>query len=309
MRSLLAPLTLTIAVLAPAGVASASTISLDGTTMVYQGAPKASDVVVSRSLEFKDLLQPVTVGAGCLAGPPITCPGATSGEFVFGNRADAFRSFSSIPYTIDGNGGPDSIRAAGQWNFVHGGDGRDSIWENGNANGTVNGDDGDDRIYSFEASSTLHGDAGDDLVVSGQGTSRGRLHGDDGSDEIVARDGGGTATGGGGADTMVLDGALIPRAWTVDGGSGPDTIRTGTGQDAVTGGDGNDTIDVSGDLGSADTVTCGNGRDDTVYADDDDAVAGDCENVEHSTPVLAAVESARSDAAAFAAAIPGIPAF
>ncbi len=306
MRFSLAPVTLTIAVLVPAGVASASTISLTGTTMEYQAAPKASDVIVSRSLEVKELLQPVTVGAGCVPGPPISCPGATSARFDFGNKADTFRSFSFFPYTINGNGGGDAIRAAGLRNFVDGGDGRDSIWENGNSSGIVHGDDGDDKLFSFEASSEVHGNADDDLVVTGAAGNGALLTGDGGFDQVVATSGGGVASGGARADTIVVDAF---QAWTIDGGPGADTIKAGSGQDTVTSGGGNDVVDVSGDAESADSVTCGNGRYDTVYADSDDVIAGDCESVSYSTPALAAVDTARADAAAFIAAMPAIPAF
>jgi len=296
-----------MAVLAPAGVASASTISLTGTNIEYRAAPKASDVIVNRNLEVNELLQPVTVGAGCVPGPPIACPGATSAEFDFGNKADTFRGFSFAPFTINGNGKGDTIRAAGLRNFVHGGDGKDRVWENGNALGSVHGDDGDDKLYSFEASSDVHGDAGNDLVVSAQAGNRGLLSGDNGHDEVVATAGGGIASGGAGADTIVVVDAF--GSWTIDGGSGADTIAAGPNQDTVTGGSGNDVIDVSGDAGVADSVSCGIGRHDTVYADADDIIAGDCERVNHSTPTLAAVDTARAGAAAFAAAIPAIPAF
>jgi len=302
----LAPLAVTIAVLAPAGVASGSTISLTGTTLDYQAAPKASDVIVSRFLELNELLQPVIVGDGCVPGPPISCPGATSARFDFGNKADTFRSFSFYPYTINGNGGGDAIRAAGLWNSVHGGDGRDSIWENGDGSGTVNGDDGADKLYSFEASSAVHGDANDDLVVTGAAGGKSVLSGDGGKDEVVAITAGGIASGGTGADTIVADAS---KAWTIDGGPGADTIKAGAGQDTVTGGDGNDVIDVSADTGAGDNVSCGNGKDDTVYADSDDVITGDCETVSYTTPALAAVDTARADAAAFVAAMPVIPAF
>jgi hemolysin type calcium-binding protein len=130
--------------------------------------------------------------------------------------------------------------------------------------------------------------------------------GGEGDDEFVVTFGGGSASGGIGADTIVVD---TFRTWAIEGGAGPDTIRAGTGQDGVAGGDGNDTIDVSGDPGSADSVSCGHGRADAVYADDDDLIAADCEAVSLSTPVLAAADTARADAAAFVAAMPAIPAF
>src|SRR6186997_2501136 len=107
------------------------------------------------TLTIAALLPPVTVGAGCVAGPPISCPGASSARFTIGNKADTFRSFSFASYTINGNGGADSLRAAGAFNRVSGGDGRDRVWENGNFPGEVHGDDGDDKLYSFEHGSEV----------------------------------------------------------------------------------------------------------------------------------------------------------
>ena len=306
MRSSLALLTLTIAIGAPAGVASASTVSLDGTTMDYQAGPKASDVIANAGLQLKELLQPVTIGAGCVAGPPISCPGAQSARFEFGNKPDAFRGFSFAGYTVNGNGGGDSLRTAGNWNIVNGGDGKDRIWENGNFPGVVHGDDGDDKIFSFEHASEVHGDADDDLLVTSAGGNV--ITGDAGNDVIAPLSGFGSASGGSGADTIVTP-AIGSRFWTINGGAGADTIRTSAGSDTVTGGDGNDVIDVSGDPGTPDSVNCGNGRYDTVYADADDLIGDDCESVSNSTPTLTAVDDARADAAAFRAAMPDVPAF
>ncbi len=306
MRSSLAPLTLTIALLVPAGVASASTVSLDGTTMDYQAGPKASDVITNLGLQLKELLQPVTVGAGCVAGPPISCPGAQSARFEFGNKPDTFRGFSFATYMVNGNGGADSLRTAGGENIVSGGDGKDRIWENGNVPGKVHGDDGDDKIFSFEHASEVHGDADDDLLVTSAGGSV--ITGDAGNDVIAPLSGYGSASGGSGADTIVTP-AAGSMSWTINAGAGADTIRAAAGSDTVTGGDGNDVIDVSGDWGTPDSVSCGNGRYDTVYADADDVMGDDCETVSDSTPTLTAVDDARVDAAAFRAAMPDIPAF
>ena len=306
MRSSLASLTLTIALIVPAGVASASTVSLDGTTMDYQAGPKASDVITNLELQLKELLQPVTVGAGCVAGPPISCPGAQSARFEFGNKSDAFRGFSFATYTVNGNGGADSLRTAGGTNIVSGGDGRDRIWENGNFPGTVHGDDGDDKIFSFEHASEVHGDADDDLLVTSAGGNV--ITGDTGNDVIAPLSGFGSASGGSGADTIVTP-AGGSRSWTINGGAGADTIRAIAGSDTVTGGDGNDVIDVSGDSGTPDSVSCGNGRYDTVYADADDVIDADCETVSDSAPTLTAVDDARAAAAAFRATMPDIPAF
>jgi Ca2+-binding RTX toxin-like protein len=152
----------------------------------------------------------------------------------------------------------------------------------------------------------VHGDADDDLLVTSAGGNV--ITGDAGNDVIAPLSGFGSASGGSGADTIVTP-VAGSRSWTINGGAGADTIRATAGSDTVTGGDGNDVIDVSGDLGTPDSVSCGNGRYDTVYADADDVIGDDCETVSDLSPTLTAVDDARADAAAFRAAMPDIPAF
>jgi RTX calcium-binding nonapeptide repeat (4 copies) len=61
----------------------------------------------------------------------------------------------------------------------------------------------------------------------------------------------------------------------LDGGAGPDGLSGGPGKDVVVGGKGNDVL--SGGPGS-DKLHCGTG-DDTVYADSEDVVDADCEQL------------------------------
>jgi Ca2+-binding RTX toxin-like protein len=313
MRSTFALSLIAAGLALPAGVASASTVSVPvaGGPAVFQSGGKASDLV-SRldftSLAFKDFAQALSAGAGCTAGPPVSCD-ATRQELHFSPRNDRFRGFSNAEIVIDAGAGKDTLRTAGLWNIVDAGDGADSVWENGDSIGSVHGGAGADKLYSFEAAANIFGDGGDDLLVDGSFSGRPHaLDGGDGSDELVTLSSGrgsGAATGGAGADVIVIDTPVGD--WTIDAGSGPDTVSGGPGVDTISAGSGNDVIDVTGD-GNADDVTCGGGYD-KVYADPEDTVAADCEIIVGATPSLPAVAAAREDAADFVAAMPDIPAF
>jgi hypothetical protein len=141
MRSTLALLTLTAGVVLPAGAASAAggaTVSVTGTTAVYQAGPGKSSLTttVSGGLTFSDTLQTITAGSGCTAGAPVVC-GGFSREIHFGDKPDRFLGTGGSPIAVYGGGGADSISAHGLWNTVDGGDGNDSIWENGDSKGSI----------------------------------------------------------------------------------------------------------------------------------------------------------------------------
>jgi Ca2+-binding RTX toxin-like protein len=113
----------------------------------------------------------------------------------------------------------------------------------------LGGDDtlyADDTGYFFEGN-TLYGGPGDDALIGGSGQ------------DIL--------DGGPGDDTLV-------------GGANNDTLTGGRGHDHVDGGGGGDTIYARD--GERDWITCGPNaynRRDTVYADQFDVVAKDCELV------------------------------
>lgn len=131
---------------------------------------------------------------------------------------------------------------------------------------------------NLAVSPTLYvGTDGDDYVKVAQATNPGELRGGLGNDDLNGADG----------------------AEKIDGGPGDDHLDGGFGDDVITGGPGKDTI--SGDLkagdcgplwckypygndiinaqdGEIDSIVCGFGTD-TVYADANDVVDGDCENV------------------------------
>jgi RTX calcium-binding nonapeptide repeat (4 copies)/WD40-like Beta Propeller Repeat len=108
---------------------------------------------------------------------------------------------------------------------------------------------------------TLEGSRFDDDIF---GTSTAdRIFGNAGSDVIRAQGGADTIYGGAGNDG-------------IDAGPGSDVIIGGIGRDVVRAGTGNDVIRARD--GERDTISCGPGRD-TVYADQFDRVAKDCERV------------------------------
>lgn len=107
--------------------------------------------------------------------------------------------------------------------------------------------------------------------ITGGGVNN-QLTGQGGDDTLNGGAGEDSLPGGAGNDTV--DGG--PGSDGVEGGDGNDTLTGGTGVDDIQGGNGSDSIDSND--GERDDVDCG-GNTDTVTADSNDTVAGDCENV------------------------------
>jgi Ca2+-binding RTX toxin-like protein len=252
---------------------------------------------------LSDAAQSLSADAGCDAGPPLTCV-AFDQDIRFGSGGDTFRSFSPFAIALKGAGGDDSIRAAGSFDEVDAGSGADRVWENGNSAGFVNGGSGDDKLYSFGAETPVDGGNGDDLVITAAGGPDGvSLAGGYGDDELVARYGHGTANGGPDDDVISLVDELS--GWTAIGDGGHDVIAGGSGSDTVSGGGGNDVIDVSGD-DEVDHVDCGSGNDTVIY-DVGDSISRNCESRRVGPRgTLPQITRARSDAAAFVAAMPPV---
>lgn len=116
-------------------------------------------------------------------------------------------------------------------------------------------------VYAKPSGGRLAGSGFGDVLVGGVGR-----------DVIAAGGGNDLASGGSGND--VISGGLGND--TLDGGPGTDSLDGGSGNDVTSGGPGNDTIRARD--GQRDAITCGAGRD-TVYADQFDKVAKDCEHV------------------------------
>ena len=179
------------------------------------------------------------------------------------------------PDILDGGPGYDTIESdwESDWDPV-------AITLGGGADDGFAGE-GDDvrnveKVQTHQPSSLTGSDADEYLEVV-QVTQPSTIRGAGGNDTLRGSDGAETLDGGPGNDD-------------IDGGMGDDTITGGPGRDNIAGdrrgGDcgpvwcklpfGNDTIDARD--GEVDSVSCGFGED-TVSADANDVVSGDCEHV------------------------------
>jgi Ca2+-binding RTX toxin-like protein len=161
---------------------------------------------------------------------------------------------------LDGGGGGDNISGGGGFDNLNGGSGND-VLSGGDATDLINGGDGND---------TLNGDGGDDTMNGGLGDDT--LDGGPGADQMGA---------GGGNDTVTYANRSADIEVTLDGNANDgaagekDFIRTDVA--SVTTGSGDDLINSRDGLSG--NISCGAGND-TVAADIDDDVAGNCENIE-----------------------------
>jgi Ca2+-binding RTX toxin-like protein len=185
---------------------------------------------------------------------------------------------SPSPDVLDGGPGYDTIES--DWEYD---DDPVAITTAGGADDGFAGE-GDDvrnveKIQTHQPS-TLTGSDADEYLEVVQETAPSTIRGNGGSDTLRGSDGAETLDGGPGNDD-------------IDGGMGDDTITGGPGRDTISGdrrgGDcgpvwcklpfGNDTIDARDS--EVDSISCGFGED-TVYADANDVVSGDCEHVTRS---------------------------
>jgi len=248
--------------------------------------------------------------SGPLRGPGVTLlGGAGNDELRGGERGDV----------LDGGPGNDRLDGSGGDDAVRGGEGDDELAGDGLVRGSdlIDGGPGVDRIGvdwiqndrgSGRLAISLDGAANDghpgeqddvvnverfelnqpaELVAGGDGVffkllntsiEPSALTGGPGADTLIAYDSADAIDGRGGDDV-------------IEGGYGDDVISGGSGRDQVNAdagsnscnflvcriGSGNDTVDLRD--GEVDSVVCGPGTD-TVVADANDTVAGDCERVD-----------------------------
>jgi Ca2+-binding RTX toxin-like protein len=291
---------LSIAVVAVAGapgVASAATVSSDGTTAVYRAAPReANALVLAPSFPFAvvDLGAPLTAGPGCVDGTPITCAGQDF-QALLGDRADTADVNNVInDVVIDAGSGDDDVTAGSVGRVtVTGAEGDDTLRVNANGLGIASGGRGADRVLGTSGGNQLTGGEGADLVTNRQRFGSSLLDGGDGADRLVGT-GGATLLGGNGGDILVArnDGE------TLDGGAGADLFASQAGGSTITGGAGADVISAADGSGLADTIDCGGGFD-VVWADEGDTVAANCElRRSGPAPALPGVDQAVADAEA-----------
>ena len=320
--------------LALPAAAHAATAAVEGGTLVYTAADGlrnnvsfdqtgAAAVRITRTTSAGDE-DPITAGTGCVGGPDtVNCSGvsAVSGEgrdrddtLDAGGLNGGGTGLTTIPATLTGSDGDDTIDGGAAADTLNGGNGNDNFLGNGGSD-TLNGGPDDDFLSPGPGNDVARGDEGDDQFVNafsaGSGTDADRFSGGNGYDTIAETADSGPPNFTPVAVTVTLDGTaddgaagegddvppdieavnngffgtnpgddtLIGSAAqnSLDGGPGNDTVEGGTGNDVLNGGSGNDTLRARD--GFADVVTCGPGGDST-QVDTLDQVAADCETVD-----------------------------
>jgi Ca2+-binding RTX toxin-like protein len=259
--------------------ASASTVSVDGTTAIFRSGNRASVVntdsrPVPVGSTFTDTAQFLSAGPGCDQASPVWCQTAENVEIRLGRGDDVVTGWNFFNLLVTGAGGDDEINASGNLTDVDGGDGRDRIVVSSNAGAIASGGAGNDVIQTeFGPEATLSGDGGNDVVI-GAATFINTISGGDGNDLLVGDAlGNGSIDGGNGVDIIRVTGDF-GGGYAIAAGRGTDIVIGGPGSDTVDAGPGDDLIAVAAD-GVADTVDCGSGFD-RVYADADDLLTN-CE--------------------------------
>lgn len=142
---------------------------------------------------------------------------------------------TTLPVSVYGNAGNDTIITAEGNDYVEGGLGNDAI-NLGDGNDYAIGNDETDTLYGGNGNDTLtggpgrnlmYGEAGDDLL--GGGNRPDTLYGGPGNDRMLGRAGGDALFGEDDNDIL-------------DGGTGNDGLLGGDGNDSLIGGPGNDTL-------------------------------------------------------------------
>ena len=148
--------------------ASAGTVSVSGSTLVYNAGPAESNIVVFRCSSTTecfvlDHTGPFTAGAGCEpSGAEYRCTAAAfdSIQAALGDEDDLAlhdpNSAVQLAMTLVGGEGLDRLSGAGQSDLIFGGSGNDEI-EGGAGNDNLEGGCGNDRLLGGEGDDTIVG--------------------------------------------------------------------------------------------------------------------------------------------------------
>ena len=199
--------------------------------------------------------------------------GALPAAQLFGGNGNDVLTGGSGGDLLFGQAGNDTLLGKGGADFLFGGAGNDIL----------TGGDGDDQVFGEAGNDRMIWNPGDDsdLFEGGDGNDTAEVNGGNGAEVFTATANGtrvrfdrtnpapffldiGTTENlvlnmNGGDDTFSATGNLAAlMTFTIDGGTGNDTILGGNGNDTLLGGDGNDFID--GNQGN-DTILLGAGDD------------------------------------------------
>ena len=189
-----------------------------------------------------------------------------------------------------GFGGDDVLRGGSGDDGLHGGSGKDRLL-GGPDNDRLRGDAGEDHLRGGAGDDNLRGGAGPDVIEGGEGSDLadylaydvpvslsigdGATDGEKGERDNIGADVE-NLRGGSGNDSLR---GTAGENW-LHGYRGGDRLRGGAGDDRLYGGVGRDTLDARDSAAFSDDAFCGTGGGDRAFADTEDRVGRDCENVD-----------------------------
>ncbi len=180
-----------------------------------------------------------------------------------GNDSVTIQTSVTIPTTLLGDIGNDTLAASNSNTSLNGGAGDDSL-TGGDGNDILAGDAGNDVIVTGAGNHTVSGGLGDDNITAGDGNDV--LNGDAGNDIIVAGNGNNTLNGAAGNDSLT-------------GGTGTDSLTGGLGNDTMSGGSGIDTLNYADHTVKQGIIISLNGQTTGGMVGETDSLAGDFEIV------------------------------
>ena len=201
-------------------------------TVAYSGGDSISlreDVVDTiQAYEFAD--GTVLTYAQLAESLPRSLHGNSGNDTLNGGSGNDTLAGGTGDDVLNGAGGGDLVFGDAGDDIVHGGPGNDDLL--GSVFGTpgrdmLYGDDGDDGL-SGGRDDTLYGGAGNDRLSVDHGSGRALLDGGEGDDSLTGNPGDNTLVGGDGDDSL-------------EGNPGDDVLDGGAGNDTLSGGPGNDT--------------------------------------------------------------------
>lgn len=289
---------LVLTAIAP-GSASASNVTVSDTARLisYKAVPgEANRVTVSQDGDSYTIVDPgasidiSAAAARCnrVDTSQVTCavPASYALKVDVEDLDDSAIVSATTAAKIDGGAGNDSLAGGSGSDKLVGGDGNDHMrgglgadrytGDGGSSTGSSAADLVDYSDYSQPVTVTPDG-IGDDGAageLDNVDTDVESAVGGSGDDHLTANAAGGTLSGGPGNDTLKGSGT----ADALNGGEGADVLNGGEGADSFASGAGSDEVFSRDSVGE--NVSCGDDAD-FVTADFMDAVAADCESVQH----------------------------